>query len=171
MLSLRPDGPLPTEPTAVEERDGEEIRAWAKRETGYIQIQGTRPQTLAYGLTDSPAGLAAWIIEKFHGFTDHGGDFELAVALYYLLANISLYWFTGSRSVPHFGPIRGGPHGPWPIPEGVTVDVPTGYSAFPRESAVRQAHWRRRPTPASGNGRLWPQGGDLLYGTAKCTGT
>ena len=132
MLSLRPDLPLPTEPTVEEERYGEEIRAWAKEETGYIQIQGTRPQTLAYGLTDSPAGLAAWIIEKFHSFTDHGGDFELAVARDHLLANISLYWFTGAIG-SSFWPYYERLHGPWPIPEGVTVDVPTGYSAFPRE--------------------------------------
>src|SRR3712207_8992057 len=48
-------------------------------ETGYSQIQGTRPQTLAYGLTDSPAGLAAWIAEKFHAWTDHDDGLDQAV--------------------------------------------------------------------------------------------
>ena len=66
--------------TAEEQRFIEEIKLWAKEEAGYIQIQGTRPQTLAYGLMDSPAGLAAWIAEKFHAWTDHNGDFETAVA-------------------------------------------------------------------------------------------
>ena len=49
---------------------------WLKEETGYQWIQGTRPQTLAFGLTDSPAGLAAWIVEKFRAWSDCGGDVE-----------------------------------------------------------------------------------------------
>ena len=51
-------------------------RVWLKEETGYQWIQGTRPQTLAFGLTDSPAGLAAWIVEKFRAWSDCGGDVE-----------------------------------------------------------------------------------------------
>ena len=132
MLSLRPDQPLPPNPTPEELRYAEEIKAWAKEETGYIQIQGTRPQTLAYGLTDSPAGLAAWIAEKFHVWTDHAGEFETVVPRDHLLANISLYWFTGAIG-SSFWPYYDRLHGPWPIPEGRTVDVPTGYAAFPKE--------------------------------------
>jgi microsomal epoxide hydrolase len=132
MLSLRPDAALPADPTSEEARYAEEIRVWAKEETGYIQIQGTRPQTLAYGLTDSPAGLAAWIAEKFHVWTDHDGDFETVIARDHLLANISLYWFTGAIG-SSFWPYYDRLHGPWPIPDGKTVDVPTGYAAFPRE--------------------------------------
>jgi microsomal epoxide hydrolase len=63
---------------------------------GYLEIQGTKPQTLAYGLTDSPAGLAAWIGEKFHAWTDNRGDIRDAVSWDDLLANIALYWFTGT---------------------------------------------------------------------------
>ena len=118
--------------TAEEQRFIDEIKHWAKEEAGYIQIQGTRPQTLAYGLMDSPAGLAAWIAEKFYVWTDHTGNFETAVARDRLLANISLYWFTGSIGAS-FWPYYDRLHGPWPIPAGKTVDVPTGYAAFPRE--------------------------------------
>jgi microsomal epoxide hydrolase len=132
MLSTNPYIPLPDKRTAEEARYAEEIRLWAKEETGYIQIQGTRPQTLAYGLTDSPAGLAAWIAEKFHVWTDHGGDFETVVARDHLLANISLYWFTGAIG-SSFWPYYERLHGPWPILDGKTVDVPVGYSEFPRE--------------------------------------
>ena len=89
MLSIRPDQTLPANATAEEQRYVEEVRVWAKEETGYIMIQGTRPQSLAYGLTDSPAGLAAWIAEKFHIWTDHAGDLETAVDRDHLLANIS----------------------------------------------------------------------------------
>ncbi len=132
MLSIRPDQPLPAKPTPDEQRYLDEIKFWTKEETGYIQIQGTRPQTLAFGLTDSPAGLAAWIAEKFHAWTDHAGNFETAVGRDHLLANISLYWFTGAIG-SSFWPYYDRLHGPWPIPDGQTVDVPTGYAAFPRE--------------------------------------
>jgi len=132
MLSVNPSLPPPANPTEEERRYAEQVRLWAKEETGYIQIQGTRPQTLAYGLTDSPAGLAAWIAEKFHIWTDHAGDFETVVHRDHLLANISLYWFTGAIG-SSFWPYYDRLHGPWPIPEGRTVDVPMGYAAFPRE--------------------------------------
>ncbi len=132
MLSVRPDQTPPANPTPEEKRYAEDIKLWAKEETGYIHIQGTRPQTLAYALTDSPAGLAAWIAEKFHVWTDHAGDFETAVARDHLLANISLYWFTGAIG-SSFWPYYDRLHGPWPIPDGKTVDVPTGYAAFPKE--------------------------------------
>ena len=101
-------------------------------ETGYQWIQGTKPQTLAFGLTDSPAGLAAWIIEKFHIWTDGGGNPEGAVTRDELLANISLYWFTGAIG-SSFWPYYARMHGPWPVPEGKTVDVPSGYAEFPKE--------------------------------------
>lgn len=132
MLSVKPDPVPPASATPDEQRYAEEIAVWAKEETGYIQIQGTRPQTLAYGLTDSPVGLAAWITEKFHVWTDHDGDFETAIDRDQLLSNVSLYWFTGAIG-SSFWPYYDRLHGPWPIPEGETVDIPTGYAAFPKE--------------------------------------
>jgi pimeloyl-ACP methyl ester carboxylesterase len=132
MLSVNPAQPAPANPTPEEQRYLQEIAAWAKEQTGYIQIQGTRPQTLAYGLTDSPAGLAAWIAEKFHAWTDHQGDFETVVPRDHLLANVSLYWFTGAIG-SSFWPYYDRLHGPWPVPAGKTVDVPVGYAAFPKE--------------------------------------
>lgn len=132
MLSANPYLPPSPNPSPEEARYNEEIRRWAKEEQGYIQIQGTRPQTLAYGVTDSPAGLAAWIAEKFHIWTDHTGNFETVVARDHLLANISLYWFSGAIG-SSFWPYYERLHGPWPIPDGKKVEVPTGYSAFPKE--------------------------------------
>lgn len=133
MLSTNPYTSVPSSTdTPEEQRYFEEIKQWSKEETGYIQIQGTRPQTLAYALTDSPVGLAAWIAEKFHTWTDHDGDFETVVDRDHLLANISLYWFTGAIG-SSFWPYYDRLHGPWPIPAGKTVDVPVGYAAFPRE--------------------------------------
>jgi microsomal epoxide hydrolase len=96
-------------------------------------MQGTKPQTLAFGLTDSPAGLAAWQIEKFRTWSDCDGNPDAAVSRDEMLANISLYWFTGAIG-SSFWPYYARMHGPWPIPEGETVDVvPMGYAAFPKE--------------------------------------
>ena len=131
MLAVRRDQKMLSNPTPEEQTFLGELDIWLKEETGYQWIQGTRPQTLAFGLSDSPAGLAAWIIEKFRAWSDCGGDVERAFTKDHLLANISLYWFTGAIGAS-FWPYYARMHGPWPIPEG-GVNIPTGYAAFPRE--------------------------------------
>ena len=132
LLALQRDRPPPPDPTEEEQRYFAELAAWLKEETGYQWIQGTKPQTLAYGLTDSPAGLAAWIAEKFRTWTDCAGNPDSAISRDHLLANVSLYWFTGAIG-SSFWPYYARMHGPWPIPAGGTVDVPMGYCAFPKE--------------------------------------
>ncbi len=132
LMPLRRDKRLVADPTLEEQRYLEELAVFLKEETGYQWIQGTRPQTLAFGLTDSPAGLAAWIVEKFRAWSDCGGDLESVFSKDQLLANIGLYWFTGAIG-SSFWPYYARWHGPWPIPEGETVDVPTGYCEFPCE--------------------------------------
>jgi pimeloyl-ACP methyl ester carboxylesterase len=132
LMPLRRDPAIVTNPNEEERRFLDELAVFLKEETGYQWIQGTRPQTLAFGLTDSPAGLAAWIIEKFRIWSDNGGNLETVFTKDRLLANISLYWFTGAIG-SSFWPYYARMHGPWPIPEGGTVDVPTGYAEFPRE--------------------------------------
>ncbi|MCC5979002.1 MAG: epoxide hydrolase [Salinarimonas sp.] len=123
---------IPDDAAAHERAYGKELAEFLKEETGYQWIQGTRPQTLAYALNDSPTGLAAWIIEKFRNWSDGGGDPEGAIGRDAMLANISLYWFTqciGASFWPYYARM----HGPWPIPPGEPVSVPTGYCQFPRE--------------------------------------
>src|SRR5215217_1869745 len=132
MLPIRRDLPRPDQPSEEEARYLDELAAFVREEAAYQLIQGTKPQTLAYGLTDSPAGLAAWIVEKFRTWSDCGGDVESVFTNDELLANISLYWFTGAIG-SSFWPYYARMHGPWPIPDGGTVDVPTGYCEFPRE--------------------------------------
>ncbi len=132
MMPIRRDAKMVTDPTPEEANYLEELAVWLRDGTGYQWIQGTRPQTLAFGLTDSPAGLAAWIGEKFRAWSDCGGDVESAFTKDDLLANISLYWFTGAIG-SSFWPYYARMHGPWPIPDGATVDVPTGYAQFPCE--------------------------------------
>ena len=96
MMPLRRDPKMVAHPTSEEQKYLEQLGTWLKDETGYQWIQGTRPQTLAFALTDSPAGLAAWIIEKFRAWSDCSGDLESVFTKDALLANISLYWFTGA---------------------------------------------------------------------------
>jgi pimeloyl-ACP methyl ester carboxylesterase len=132
LLAVRRDLKMVENSTPEEKVFLDQLAHFLKEETGYQWIQGTRPQTLAFGLTDSPAGLAAWIVEKFRAWTDCGGNPENAVSRDEMLANISLYWFTGAIG-SSFWPYYARMHGPWPIPEGTTVDVPTGYAEFPRE--------------------------------------
>ena len=132
LLSVRRDPKLIENPTAEERVYLDQLNHFLKEETGYQWIQGTKPQTLAFGLSDSPAGLAAWIIEKFRTWSDCHGDLESVFTKDQLLADITLYWLTGAIGST-FWPYYARMHGPWPIPDGRTVDVPMGYCQFPTE--------------------------------------
>jgi len=132
LLAVRRDPAMVQNPTPEERRFLGELDHFLKEETGYQWIQGTRPQTLAFGLTDSPVGLAAWIVEKFRSWTDCDGDPVNAVSRDDMLADITLYWVTGAIG-SSFWPYHARRHRPWPIPTGETVDVPMGYVEFPRE--------------------------------------
>ena len=134
LLPLRrdPTRVLSDVPTTDERRYLDELKHWIGEETGYATLQATKPQTLAFAMTDSPAGLAAWISEKFRTWSDCGGDVESVFTKDEMLANISLYWFTAAIG-SSFWPYYARHHGPWPIPDGQTVDVPMGYCEFPTE--------------------------------------
>ena len=131
LLAVRRDASL-AKPTPEEQRFLDHLAHWLKEETGYQWIQGTRPTTLSFGLTDSPLGLAAWIAEKFYRWTDNDGTIESAVDRDTMLANITLYWATGAIG-SSFWPYYARMHEPWPIPEGGAITVPTGYTEFPKE--------------------------------------
>ncbi len=81
--------------TAQEQRDLAEMREFRRQEAGYQAIQGTKPQTLAYALNDSPAGLAG-MVEKFRAWSDCSGDVESAISRDDLLTNLTVYWVTGT---------------------------------------------------------------------------
>jgi pimeloyl-ACP methyl ester carboxylesterase len=78
-------------------------QAWGMREGAYAMVQGTKPQTLAFALNDSPVGFAAWIIEKFHGWSDCDGNLECVYTKDELLTNVMLYWLNEptARSVSY----------------------------------------------------------------------
>ncbi|HET9489201.1 MAG TPA: alpha/beta fold hydrolase [Methylomirabilota bacterium] len=132
LLAVRRDTRLAASASAEETAYYAELEHWLREETGYMWIQGTRPQTLAYALTDSPVGLAAWIVEKFRAWSDCGGEVERRFSRDVLLTNVMLYWVTGAVG-SSFWPYYARHHGPWPISERQPVTVPTAYAAFPRE--------------------------------------
>jgi pimeloyl-ACP methyl ester carboxylesterase len=93
-------------------------------------LQATKPQTLAYGLNDSPAGLAAWITEKFRAWSDCDGEVEKRFSKDELLTNIMIYWATqtiGSSFLAYYGGSRA-TEAAWKRPE-----VPTGVAIFPKD--------------------------------------
>ena len=106
---------------------------------GYSAIQGTKPQTLGYGLNDSPAGLAAWIVEKFHGWSDNDGDIESAFTKDEILTNITLYWVTETiTSASRLYYESGNTPPTRPVGYG---DVPTGAAIFPKEINFTPRKW------------------------------
>jgi microsomal epoxide hydrolase len=132
LLAVRRDPRLVRHPNAEEQAYLEQLHRWTTEESGYIAIQGTKPQTLAYGLTDSPAGLAAWIVEKFRTWSDCDGDVDRRFGKDVLLTNVMLYWVTGAIA-SSFWPYYDRLHSGWPIPDGERVMVPTAYAEFPHE--------------------------------------
>lgn len=120
----------PADPDADGARYMAEMKHLQTEEMGYYQIQGTKPQTVAYGLTDSPAGLAAWLVEKFRSWTDCDGDVEALLGMDRILGLIGLYWFTGCIGAS-FHPYYARRHDPDPLPD--PIAVPTGIALYPRE--------------------------------------
>jgi len=120
-----------------------EMEKFRSSETGYQWIQGTKPQTLAYGLNDSPAGLAAWIVEKFRTWSDCHGDVESRFTRDQLITNVMIYWITESinSSTRLYYEAR---HHPWRLKPGTRIEAPTAIAMFPGELARPPRHWAER---------------------------
>jgi microsomal epoxide hydrolase len=130
----------------MDDLDDREVAAFARTKAmdhhrGYVAVQSTRPQTLGYALEDSPAGLLAWIADKFWAWTDHDEDVLTAVQLDDLLTNVSVYWFTATATSAmrlyyetigleriHLHPIH----------------VPLGLAVFPKELTGYRRRWVER---------------------------
>ena len=93
-----PPPPAPGGYTAEEKAAIAQLERYATDASGYASIQATRPQTLGYGLADSPVGQAMWIYEKFQGWTDNKGDPAEAVSIDHMLDDITLYWLTDTAA-------------------------------------------------------------------------
>jgi pimeloyl-ACP methyl ester carboxylesterase len=116
---------------------------WLDQEGGYGHIQGTKPQTLAYGLADSPVGLAAWIVEKFRSWADCGGDVERVFSKDELLTNIAVYWFTQTIG-SSLRLYREGRAAPLRFAPGERVAVPVGVAHLPHEIPMPPRRWVER---------------------------
>ncbi|MGZ8599965.1 MAG: epoxide hydrolase family protein [Actinomycetota bacterium] len=118
----------------------------AEWDSGYSREHATRPQTIGYALVDSPAALAAWIVEKFWAWTDHDGDLEHVLTRDELLDNLMLYWLprTGASSARlYWESIRR--VNEWISSSATdTVDVPTGCSIFPKELQRPSRRWAEK---------------------------
>jgi pimeloyl-ACP methyl ester carboxylesterase len=149
-----------------DERDvRERITDWRQAEGGYLHEQATKPHTLAVALGDSPAGLAAWIVEKLRSWSDCGGHVESVFPREDLLTWITAYWVTGAIGTsfaPYVKPSP--PHG--------RIDVPTVVSQFPgelihapRSVAERLFDLRKWQEPtAGGHFAAWEQPAEFVAG-------
>jgi len=146
MLGLIPHiGPYDP-PLTKEETDwSKTVRKRMKREGGYQAIQGTKPQTLAYGLTDSPVGLAGWIAEKFHGWPGAEADQRPPFSLDRLLTNIMIYWVNGNINTANWLYISLMDGTGANLAPGERVEVPCGFAFFPWDLfPVPPASWVAR---------------------------
>ena len=140
IVSARPRN-LPREEATPEERRAiAAIERYQRRENGYAMMQATKPQTLGYGLADSPAGQAMWIYEKFQCWTDCDGEPENVLTRDEMLDDITLYWLTNSatssarlywESFFQASPVQ--------------TDLPAGFSIFPKELFLSPRHWAAKP--------------------------
>ena len=130
--------PNPNEGVPPDELQRYQARqTYMENERAYQQIQGTKPQTLGFSLDDSPAGLAAWIVEKFHAWCDCDGNVESRFTKDELLTNITLYWVTqtGTSSTRIYYENRVATGNPG------KVMVPTACALFPKEITVPPRKW------------------------------
>ena len=119
----------------------DEVAAWFADAGGYEHEQMTRPRTLAYGLSDSPGGLLAWLVEKYREWSDCDGDLSRRFSDDFIVTQASLYWFTNAIS-SSFRPY-------WEYAQGMTprvrnVTVPTAVAVFPKDLSHPPRSWAER---------------------------
>ncbi|HEY5647350.1 MAG TPA: epoxide hydrolase, partial [Pseudomonadales bacterium] len=136
---------VPPDPETMNDLNPQEQRAlqalkfYQDHDSGYSKQQSTRPQTLGYGLADSPAGQAAWIVEKFYQWMDCDGHPENVANRDELLDNVMMYWLTnaGASSARIYWESFGGTNQD-------PVEIPAGISMFPKEIFATSERWARR---------------------------
>ena len=150
-------GPGSRELSEAERALARDRERWRQDEGGYSHIQGTKPQTLSYGLNDSPAALAAWIVEKFRTWSDCGGDVESVYTKDELLTNITIYWATqtiNSSTRIYYESQRA----TWALDKDDRIQAPSAVALFPKDLSYPPREWAER----SFNLQRWtemPRGG------------
>jgi pimeloyl-ACP methyl ester carboxylesterase len=130
-----PDDLSPAEQTFVAS-----AQQWMQTEMAYAMEHASKPQTLAYALNDSPARLAAWIIEKFWRWSDHDGSLDQAFSKDQLLTNLTIYWVTGTINASmrlYYETVRD--PGAWG-----RIDVPAGYLMTSKDMFPTPREWVER---------------------------
>ena len=137
LFTIKPDDLSPAEQNYLEAG-----KTWQMSEGAYAMIQSTKPQTLAYGLNDSPVGLLGWIIEKFQSWSDSGGDIEARFSKDELLTNVMIYWVTQTINSANRLYYES-QHNPSKLTEGRT-EVPTGVAIFPKDLVLSPKEFAQR---------------------------
>jgi len=144
------------EPTPDEGQALQRAKFYRDWDSGYSKQQATRPQTLGYGLTDSPVGQAAWILEKFWAWTDHDGDPLNLLGRDALLDNVMLYWVTASAASSarlYWESFGAGRRAARP------VTIPTGVAVYPKEIVPPVRRWMAASHTDIRHWRVMPRGG------------
>ncbi len=131
-------------PLTQEERDYQQrVTTWSANEGAYMHLQGTRPQTAAYALNDSPVGLASWLLEKFRYWSDAGEDIFSVFPADMLIDNLNIYWSTQTiaSSMRYYYEAR---HFRTPYKAGERVSVPAAVCMWPRDLVVAPRSWAER---------------------------
>lgn len=143
-LFQKPDDPSPSEKKFFKHNED-----WMQKESAYALIQSTKPHSLAAGLNDSPAGLAAWMIEKFRAWSDCNGNIESRFSKEELLTHVMIYWITQSINtsfLPYFDYANAGAL-TW-IKEGIKKwagsKVPAAFALFPKDISHPPREWAER---------------------------
>jgi pimeloyl-ACP methyl ester carboxylesterase len=138
--ALNNSDPAPSGLSEAEQAAFASLEAFYKKGSGYSDMMKTRPQTLGYGLADSPAGQAAWIYDKFATWTQSGGEPERALTRDEMLNDISLYWLTDSAtsSAQLYWENKKG------VFDAVDISIPVGVTVFPGEIYRAPRSWAER---------------------------
>jgi pimeloyl-ACP methyl ester carboxylesterase len=161
-------------PTEEDRRAIERMDFFSQWDSAYAKQQSTRPQTLGYGLVDSPVGLAGWIYEKLHFWTDNAGDARNVLGRDAVLDNIMVYWLTGTAASAarlYWESFGGGNDG--------VVKLPAGASAFPKDIMPAPRSWMEQryanmvywnEPPRGGHFAAWEQPELFVAELRKCFG-
>jgi pimeloyl-ACP methyl ester carboxylesterase len=147
---------LPDDLSPAEQRMVEDARRFRTEEFAYALLQVSKPQTPAYALNDSPAGLAAWIVEKYRAWSDSGGDVETAFTREELLSHLTVYWATqtiGSSMRLYYENSHA--TGGWG-----TIQAPTGIAMLPADMFPTPREWLERNGPLA-HYTVLPRGGHV----------
>ena len=138
-----PEAPIAPPLSEAERAYVKSVQTWREDEGAYMHMQSTRPQTLAYGLNDSPSGLASWIVEKFHFWSDTSAELFAVFPKDMLLDNVSLYWATQTvaSSMRYYYEAR---HFRAPLRIGDRVSTPTAVCMWPKDLVVGPKEYAQR---------------------------